>query len=75
PACALSIAPLLDFVDFRLHKILHQASMTKTFCFIATPLGNFIFILHRSCFDRFGLFSGCIVYPIFHRWLPLLSKI
>ncbi len=24
-ACALPIAPLLDFVDFRLHKILHQA--------------------------------------------------
>ena len=24
-ACALSIAPLLDFVEFRLHKILHQA--------------------------------------------------
>ena len=24
-ACALFIAPLLDFVEFRLHKILHQA--------------------------------------------------
>ena len=25
-ACALFIAPLLDFVEFRLHKILHQAA-------------------------------------------------
>ncbi len=24
-ACALSVAPLLGFVEFRLHKILHQA--------------------------------------------------
>ena len=28
-ACALFIAPLLDFVEFRLHKILHQAGKPK----------------------------------------------
>ena len=28
-ACALFIAPLLDFVEFRLHKILHQAKISE----------------------------------------------
>ena len=28
-ACALFIAPFLDFVDFRLHKILHQADYAR----------------------------------------------
>ncbi|NBI84178.1 hypothetical protein D3Z48_19375, partial [Clostridiaceae bacterium] len=31
-ACALSIAPLLDFVEFRLHKILHQAGIFELWC-------------------------------------------
>jgi hypothetical protein len=30
-ACALFAAPLLDFVEFRLHKILHQAHWPQAF--------------------------------------------
>jgi len=36
-ACALSIAPLLDFVEFRLHKILHQAGCLFLLFFPAAP--------------------------------------
>ncbi|NBH80921.1 hypothetical protein D3Z52_22890, partial [Clostridiaceae bacterium] len=58
-ACALSIAPLLDFVEFRLHKILHQAEISDTAVRGSFSDKQFKCLLDESFLDKIVCSAFC----------------